>query len=571
MTTARTAEELKQLVDPVRIYEEYIRLAHHGKRAKALCPFHREKTPSFSVDGETGLFYCFGCHRGGDILKFLQEMEGCSFPEALEILARKAGVEWEPRSRTPQEAPDQRERLRRALACAQEFYRKALISAHPGTEIRRTLERRGIAPRTEEALGLGFAPPAGGLQAHLSNAGFRTPESVAAGLLVDRGGGETSERFRNRLLFPILDPFGRVVGFGGRAMGDDEPKYLNSPESPVFQKRDLLYGLNWTKGEIKNSGRAVLVEGYMDFLALHQAGVTNAAATLGTALADGQARLLKRYAREVVINFDRDAAGVAAARRAVQVLLAQGLRVRVLSVPEGKDPDEFIRARGPAAYAELLEGARPFFDFLAEQAQVGAVLHSVEGDIKVLDEMVEYLRSVPDPLEREGFARELAGRLRIEPRKVMARLKDAERSPAEQASSPAPAPTFIPLHQQVLALGLEKFEGVRARVAELIPREDLLSIPAGALLANLVEGKSPEGPEQTVTLAYIRNSCHDAPTEEDAMAAAFGLVAEALGRREQDIQRQIREASKRNDMGLIAILNREKMALVRRRLDLPRA
>jgi DNA primase len=572
MNKAHTAEELKQLVEPLRVYEEYIRLSHQGRRAKALCPFHKEKTPSFSVDMETGLFHCFGCHKGGDVLTFLQEAEGCSFPESLEILARMAGVEYEPRGRTARDAPDRKERLRKLLAAAQDFYRKALASAPATSEVRRYMERRGIARRTEDELLLGFAPSGGGLQAHLSRLGYTMAEAVEAGLLMDRGGGETSERFRNRLLFPILDPIGRTVGFGGRSLGADEPKYLNSPESPVFQKRDLLYGISWTKGAIKERGQAVLVEGYMDFLALYQAGVTHAVATLGTALAEGQARLMKRYAGEAVLNFDRDAAGLAAAKRAILVLMAHGLRVRVLALTEGKDPDEFLRARGPEAYIELLDRAEPFFDFLAEQAQRGAVLHSVEGDLKFLDEMAEYLRSVPDPLEREGYARELAGRLRLDPKKVMGRLKDAQRvvQGPSQATPPAPAPAVLPALQQTLVRGLEKFPELAGEISGIIPREDLLRLPAGSLLASLMEGRGAEGPDQTVALAYIRNSCHDAPTREDTLAAARGLFGEVLGRCEQDIQRQIREASRKNDFGLIAILNREKMAVVRRRQSLTR-
>jgi DNA primase len=272
------------------------------------------------------------------------------------------------------------------------------------------------------------------------------------------------------------------------------------------------------------------------------------------------------------LNFDRDAAGLAAAKRAIQVLMAHGLRVRVVALSEGKDPDEFLRSRGPEAYADLLDRAQPFFDFLAEQAQAGAVLHSVEGDLKFLDEMAEYLRSVPDPMEREGYARELAGRLRLDPRKVLGRLKDAHRAAQGPAQTPsaAPAPPVLPALQQTLVRGLEKFPELAGEVAGLVPREDLLRIPAGPLLANLLVGRGPEGPEQTVALAYIRNSCHDAPTREDTLAAARGLFGEVLGRQEQDIQRQIREAGRKNDLGLIAILNREKMAVVRRRQSLVR-
>lgn len=562
MGTAHSVDELKGLIDPLAVYQEYVRLTRKGKRSLGLCPFHREKTPSFSVDSDNGLFYCFGCHKGGDLLQFLQEVESCTFPEALEILARKAGVTLEMRGQARGAAPDRRDRLRKALESASLFYRAQLAASQKSSSVWAYVARRGIGLETAKVLGLGFAPPQGGLLAQLSREGFRAEEAQEAGLLIDRGRGEWAERFRNRLLFPIRDVMGRTVGFGGRALGDEEPKYLNSPETPVFMKRDVLYGLDITKTAVRDTGQALLVEGYMDFLAVHQAGVPNAAATLGTALADGQVRLLKRYAREVVLNFDRDRAGVAAAQRAIQLLLAEGLRIRVVSLPEGKDPDEFIRARSPEAYQELVKNARPFFDFLVDLTEAKEATSTVEGRMAFLEALAPYLTAVADPIERQEYAKEVASRTGIETGMILKRL--ARASVGEKAPEPAPQarPVQVPVTEQVLVKGYLAFREEAEGVIQGLPPEALAALAVWPLLQSLRKAGRPEGPEQTSLMARIQAGCHEAPTLEDFMGAAEEVRGAYLRRRERDIQQQLKEASRRKDFGLIQILQRERMSLL---------
>ncbi len=562
MTTVRRVEEIKSLIDPIQVYQDYVRLTRRGRRSVGLCPFHREKTPSFSVDADNGLFYCFGCHKGGDVIRFLMEAEGCSFPEAAEILARKAGVTLDlggQRDRDP--GPDRRDRLRKLLSLSAEYYRTALRSAPPSSRVRCYLERRGIREDTAERLSLGFAPPGGGLLAHLGRQGFKAEEAGEAGLVFERGRGEHAERFRDRLLFPIQDVMGRTVGFGGRALGDEEPKYLNSPESPVFQKRDVLYGLSLTRQAVREAERLLLVEGYMDFLAVTQAGVPYAAATLGTALSDGQVRLARRYAREVILNFDQDAAGLQAAERAIRLLLQEGLRIRVLVVPTGKDPDGFIAAEGPEAYRRLVDSALPFFDFLVERALASASLREVEGRVAFVDRLAEFLGAVPDPIERQEYARDVAGRTGIAPALILKRLQSAQGAPAGPALESATEPSRLPVREQILIKGLFSRGDEARRVVRGLPGEVLDSMEAAPLLRALLKGDPPD-PSHEALLARVLNGCHEPAGEDDLERAAAEVHASHLRMRERDIQRQLKEASRRQDFGLVQILNREKMSLM---------
>jgi DNA primase len=563
MGIAHNVDELKGLLDPLAVYQEYVRLTRKGRRRTGLCPFHREKTPSFSVDSENGLFYCFGCHKGGDLIQFVQEVEGCSFPEALEILARKAGVSLSFSREAKGPAPDRKERLRKLLESSAAFYHAALLSASRSSSIWNYARKRGITEDTAKALRLGFAPPEGGLLAHLKREGYQAEDGQEAGLLLEKNRGEWTERFRNRLLFPIQDVMGRTVGFGGRALGDEEPKYLNSPETPIFQKRDTLFGLNLTKSAIREREQALLVEGYMDFLAVYKAGAKNAVASLGTALADGQVKLLKRYAKEVVLNFDRDAAGLAAAQRAIQLLLGEGMRVKVVMLSEGKDPDEFITQKGPLAYLQLVEAAQPFFKFLVDREAKALEGGSVDARMAFLDGLAAYLSAVSDPIERQAYANEVASWARLggDVNLILKRL--AKAAPGDRGAEPRPtAPVKLPVTEQMLVKGCLAFPEAAERLLSGLPAESLRDLAVAPLLDSLRRRRAPDGPEQTSLLAFIQNSFHEVPSEASLEAAVAQVKGSYLHKREQTIQRQLQEASRRKDLELIKILQREKTALV---------
>jgi len=562
MGTLRSVEGLKDAVDPLAVYGEYVRLKVRGAKAMGLCPFHREKTPSFSVNGESGLFYCFGCHKGGDIIQFIQEMESCGFREAVEILARKGGVsfEFEKSGSGRSMKPDTRDRLHALVEAAAVYYREKFEGAAADSVVSRYCASRGISEETGRVLNLGFAPSGEGVLPFLVGRGFTADECTEAGLVIERSPGDYRERFFNRLLFPIRDTMGRTVGFGGRILGEGEPKYLNSPESQIFRKRSLLYGIDITRKAAREKGKLVIVEGYMDFLAAFQAGVTNVAATLGTAMAEGQVGLIKRYVGEAVLNFDADSAGMDAADRAVKLLLTADVRVRVALIPEGKDPDDYIRDNGPEAYKKLLDEAPTFFDFLLEREIALHDLSDATGKRAFIDGFTPYLRIVADPIERQEYAKELASRTGVKLDLILDRIKRGP-APGMSKSALTKAPE-IPVREQVIVQGVLNFPEEAGRLLERLPEDVFSSLVTSGILRSLLKGESVEEPEQTRIMALIENGCHNAPSERDLENAIAEILASHLKDRDREIQRQIKDASLRKDFELVKILSREKLSLL---------
>ena len=314
---ASFVDDLKSHVDIVQIVQERVPLRKSGATWKGLCPFHGEKTPSFHVNGDKGFFHCFGCGVGGDVIKFVELHDKIAFPEAVRVLAARAGLQVPEAEDARQDAESQRDRetLLKVHEIAAQWFREQLALA-PGAAARRTLKDRGLTPDTIEQLGVGYAPASGGLRARLSKEGFEPAILLKSGLAVQRDDGQARDRFRNRLMFPILRDNGAIVAFGGRAMdAGQQPKYLNSPETAIYVKGRTLFGLNWGKPSISRLKYAVLVEGYFDWAQAYQGGITNVVASSGTALTPAQARLLRRFAGKVVLSFDPDAAGQGAAAR----------------------------------------------------------------------------------------------------------------------------------------------------------------------------------------------------------------------------------------------------------------
>ncbi|MGH9749606.1 MAG: DNA primase, partial [Candidatus Polarisedimenticolia bacterium] len=344
-------EAVRSAADLRDIVSDYLPLKKSGgARYRALCPFHQEKTPSFHVDADKQLFYCFGCGAGGDVFKFLMLYEKVDFPEALRTLAGRYGIAL---PAAGEREDGERQRALAANRKALAWFRDML--QRPGGErARNYLAGRGIQRETIDRFLIGYAADGwSGLKGQLAAAGIGEAQAVAAGLLARKEeSGRTYDRFRDRVIFPILNLAGDPIGFGGRILGEGEPKYLNSPETPAFSKGDNLYAVGLAKEAIRREGYAVLVEGYMDVIALHQAGVAHVVATLGTGFTTGHVRLLKRFTDRVAVNFDPDAAGAAATRRSLEVLLEHGFEVQVVTLPAGKDPDLFVRERGTEAYRE---------------------------------------------------------------------------------------------------------------------------------------------------------------------------------------------------------------------------
>ena len=409
-------DDLKAQADIVQVIQDVVPLKQAGGTFKGLCPFHREKTPSFTVSREKGFFHCFGCAAGGDVLKFVELHERLSFPEAVEWLAKRFGLAL-PESDDPRrdraEAAE-REALLKAHELAAGYFREQLRSA-AGAAARSHIERRGIGPETVERLGLGFAPSRrDGLTLHLRDAGQPLDLLLRGGLVVQRDGERPRDRFRNRLIIPIARETGSVIAFGGRALGaDQQPKYLNSPETPLYSKGRVLYGLHLTKKAVREDGHVVLVEGYFDFAQALQAGVRPVTATCGTALTDRHVRLLRRFCSRTLLSFDPDSAGAGAAARSGELLLAQGFQVHVVQLPSGDDPDAFIRRHGGDAYRERLRAARPYLDDALDRAAAGRDLSRAAEKRALLDRMKPVAQAIRDPVVKNEFLDRVEHRARL--------------------------------------------------------------------------------------------------------------------------------------------------------------
>jgi DNA primase len=421
-------DDLKSHADIVHIVQERVQLRRSGVKWMGLCPFHGEKTPSFSVDGQKGFFYCFGCRATGDVIKFVELYDKVSFPEAVRQLAGRVGLPVPEPEDTKQDAENQRERdsILKAHEIAAAWFREQLAGP-AGAAGRRLVKERGLSQPTADVMGIGYAPATReGLKARLVKEGFAVPLLLKSGLVVQRDQGSVIDRFRNRLMIPICRDNGAIIAFGGRSMeAGQQPKYLNSPETPVYVKGRTLYGLHLSKASIARAKFAVMVEGYFDFAQAWQAGITNVVASSGTALTAAQARLLKRFASQVVLSFDPDAAGQGAAARSSELLVTEGFKVNVAIMPAGDDPDNFIRKHGGAAYQQKLSSSPRYLDYLLERTAAEHDFTKDDSRREFLNRMLGVAARIPDPAARDQFADRLAHRARITEEVVRAEIRKA--------------------------------------------------------------------------------------------------------------------------------------------------
>jgi DNA primase len=422
-------DDLRLQANIVQVVQEYVPLKRVGNTYKGLCPFHSEKTPSFHVNPEKGFFHCFGCGVGGDVFKFLEMHEKLAFPDAVRTLAQKFGLALPERSEGSEDEARRDSALREALLKVHEVaaaYFREQLAGPAGARARQQLADRDVMPSTVDALGLGFAPGREGLKARLLELGFAQGLLLQSGLIVQRDNGDIVERFRNRLMVPICRDMGSVIAFGGRSMDADQmPKYVNSPETPIYSKSRTLYGLNLTKGQIRNVGFAVLVEGYFDFAQVYQSQAAPVVASCGTALTPQQAQLLRRYSSKVVLSFDPDAAGQGAAARSCEMLVSEGFDVNVVVLDKGEDPDTFIRRHGAERYRERLRGSRPYLEYLLDQAAAGLDFGLDDSRRQFLGRMLAVAARLPDAAARDQFADRIAHKARITEDVVRAEIRKA--------------------------------------------------------------------------------------------------------------------------------------------------
>ncbi|MCL5676773.1 MAG: DNA primase [Firmicutes bacterium] len=543
-------EEVRSRSDVVEVISEYVSLKRRGKSYVGLCPFHSERTPSFNVVPDKQIFHCFGCQAGGDVFHFIQMRENVSFPEAVRLLAERAGISLED-DRNPAEQAREREqaRLRQALDWAAKFFQYELrqASGQPSLEY---LRKRGLAEETMERFGLGAAPQGwDSLYRLMTRRGFEPETLVKAGLVQPRPHGNGYfDRFRNRVMFPIWDIRGRVIGFGGRALVDGQgPKYMNSSESPLFEKGRNLYALHLAKGPMRDKDQAVMVEGYMDVIACHQAGVTNVVASLGTALTADQGRLLLQQAPRVVIAYDSDAAGQNATLRGLDILGGLGCQVSVLALPEGKDPDEFLRSHSADEFRSLTEKALPLVEFRLEALLRKFGAASPEAKAQVVRNAEPVLAGLTDEVSRSEYIRWLAGRLgvsegalRLDLRKFVARQRaDAGHTRGKswhnsgeilgaERGEPAPEEVDLPAERlraerlavQLLLRSPELVGGQGGFTTSLLEHPVYRRIAQSVLTAGQTAGQTGAASPEDVVQRALRDLA-----EEDVRVAATLLAA----------------------------------------------
>ncbi|MDT4898327.1 MAG: primase [Acidobacteriota bacterium] len=514
-------DDLRRQADIVRVIQDYVSLKKKGANWMACCPFHQEKTPSFSVNPAKDIFFCFGCQKGGSVFNFVMEIERVSFPEAVKIVAEKANVPL------PVMVEDQKFEARRKEAdeiielnsWALSWWETQLEQNNMEARAARDyLAGRQISDETRRAFRLGYAPDSwDALSAHLKQRGATAQQIERSGLVVKKDAGGFYDRFRGRLIFPVMDAQGRAVAFGGRTLQPDgEPKYLNSPETAAYIKGRHLFGLNLTRDEIRKRKFAILVEGYLDLIIPYQFGVRNLVASLGTALTPEQAKLMGRFARKVVVNYDGDSAGVKAAKRAIETLLAEDFETKVLVLPDGADPDEFIRTHGVEAYHERRGKALPHIQFVLDQAVWDRNLLRPAEKAAAVEEALPFVRAVRNGIQKREYFDMTMDALRVEEPALRRELWQTVRAnaPAGQdvqqkiVRAAGAQPTIA--EQRLLEL-LVQDEELRRNVLPRMEAADYEDLPTAAIFRALIEIEQESGTVDFTTLG--------AKTEGDPLAA----------------------------------------------------
>lgn len=548
-------DEVKARIDIADLVGESVQLRKAGRSFKAPCPFHAEKTPSFVVDPSRQTWRCFGaCSEGGDVFSWVMRREGVEFREALRILAERAGIRLTPMDAQAEAREKRLQRLRSANEAAVSFYRRRLLEDPEAAEARGYVDRRGVSEAVSEAFGLGYAPAApDALRGHLSARGFNADEISGAGLSVDGEGG-ARDRFRGRLVFPIRDAQGRCVGFGARALADGDVKYLNTPQTVLFDKSSLLYGLDRAREAVRGADRVIVVEGYMDVIAAHQHEQTHVVASMGTALTERQVALIKPLTRNILLALDADAAGAAATVRGIDttreavgtelqpVVTARGLvrmqntlaaDIRIIELPVGRDPDDLIRL-DPEQWTRLVEGAPGYLDYRFRRGAEGRDLEDPRARSLLLEELLPLVTSTSDPVVRADYLQRLAQLCRVEVESMRGRgatqtavpphLRAGE-PPPDRVSRPRPL-SRIDRHAETLIRVLQHSPAVAGAVdpatlgcvSDQLRRELLASLLAGAEESSLA-------PELAALAAELRARPIDPPLAAQARAAAGQISA----------------------------------------------
>ncbi len=573
-------DAVRDRTDISQVVQRHVSLQRRGRNFVGLCPFHQEKTPSFNVIPDKGIFHCFGCQAGGDVFKFLMMLEGLSFVEAIKELAGPAGVPVEERELTPAErqALKKRATLFDVLEAAAAVFESTLWTDGAGADARAYLEQRQITPETARAWRLGFAPDGWSrLIDRLHRDGYRPEQLADAGLARSRQGGDGFyDTLRDRLIIPIRDERGRVIAFGGRIMQGDGPKYINTPESPLYEKSKVLYGLGQARQGIGQRDRVVVVEGYFDVISLHQAGFTEAVATCGTALTQDHLEKIRRLTRDLVLLMDADEAGMRAAERSLPLCVAAGIQPWRLELPGAKDPDELVRADGAEALEAAIAAREPLLEWVVARKLAAYGTSTMSRD-RVLDDVLPLLVELADP----ALISRVAGRFGLDERIVLEKVREARRKPKEptraRASAELPEPTIRPWtpHRDVvhiLWLLVHRYD----QVADLMGRVDPSTLaghgPVQPIVARLVSGEPvasllPDledvGVQRTLAAVVARDKLYSAEEAPRALCEVLiRLGAPARASQRAELSSAVEAAAKSGDLQQLQAATTTRKALV---------
>jgi DNA primase len=588
-------DDLKRQADIVRVVQDYVELKKKGQNWMACCPFHKEKTPSFSVSPHKEIFYCFGCHKGGNVFSFVMEIERVAFPEAIKIVADKVGMPLPQMIEDPRFAAIRRESddVIQLNTWALEWWQQQLGSSGEGRLARDYLTQREISDETRQTFRLGYAPDSWeALSSYLRSKGASQLQVDRSGLVVKKDEGGSYDRFRGRLIFPVMDAQGKPIAFGGRTLKNEDAKYINSPETAAYVKGRNLFGLNLTRDEIRRQGFAILVEGFLDLIIPYQFGVRNIAASLGTALTADQVKLLNRFAHKVVVNYDGDRAGIQAAKKSIELLLAEDLEVKVLVLPDNADPDEYIRKFGVTEYQQQRVQAKPHIQFVIENALRDRSLNRPADKAEAVEEVLPYIRAVNSRLQKREYFDMAMNALQITDVSLRRELWQTMRSPvAVQAGEAGKRvlrrsdvkPTVA--ERQLLELLLSD-PHVRHEMLSRLEKSDYEFLATGTIFQAIVdldvEGKEPDLEALTERLADDTEASELVPAlligetqwEEGDNAPSFKVLAERcldalrlvnIDRRIRELNAEIASAERVGDETKMVELISEYSGLNRRR------
>ena len=584
---------IAERVSIVDLVSPHVQLKKAGKYYKGLCPFHPDKNPSFVVNPDRNTFYCFGCGVGGDIYSFFMKFNNLAFPQALEELARRAGIQLRERHR--RKNPKREEAFQKGLALnesVRQFYHRSLLESPEAGLARKYLEDRGMGRDTVSAFSLGYAAGGwDGLRRFLQRKPGALEEASALGLLIPRKDGEGSyDRFRDRLMFPIFDTMGKVLGFGGRSLGEQEPKYMNSPESFLYHKGSVLYGLHKAKASIRERDAVIVVEGYFDLLALHQNGIQNAAAVLGTALTTDQIDILKRHTRNLVLIFDGDLAGKKASFRNLSELLERDIPARVVYLPQDEDPDSYLSKWGKEPFEKLVEEAPSLLDlFLKENTQDIGKGDPVEKKVAVLRQLLPMIRKIPDRLAQSLRIKSLAEEIGISElflREELSKYKETKKKTTATISEVTQDQEIgiWPAEEKLICQILMQFPSLLPKFSEAEVLGSFRSRPLGAAIRTFSEHYKergtidlseilPEEPKEPKLFRLLANlSCREEFTEEQAVRALEDSVRRlkkrALREKLDGLNKRIQEADQGQQTDLRSQLSLEMQRLLEEKKSL---